>query len=673
MKNQQNSNSVNSLLTLEELFSGRYFLVPDYQRGYSWEKEQLNDIRKDIENLYDREHKHYTGTLVATPNPDIENTYEIVDGQQRLTTLIILLKTIIDINPSVYSHLEKKFIERGEKGNRLQVLRLNEETNDFFYEVIIKKVNKNSEIKSHECINNAKLFFSEWIESDLMNINRIVNIVTNQLGFLLFTPENDKEIGIMFEVINNRGKNLSQLEKIKNYFIYFATVYAKQSLRISINRKWIEIQKNLSHAEKTSNEEEDRFLRYCYLVFFDTNKEKSWWVYEQLKQKFNVYNKDIHFIDASIDEIEKFINFLVNASLHYAYLYNSKGFFNNNYTGGCNKEIKDILRLLRCQHTNASILPLYLAIMSRLSTNPDEKRIHNLLVLLEKVNFRIYILPKITHRADSKQGDMFWFANYFYHNPEWNSADTKCENRYTNYNGKEIIGDIFDWVEEQLIQITMKYCTELKFIQSLTIDNDEAENYFHWNGMRYFLANYEIHLRKQSKQSWDIENILKTRKDVRKETNDYLSREHIWAQGDRLNDFPADYIEKRRLGNFVLLGLSINSKLSDKPIPEKIAELAGINSSNNRWLSLYQVQELTSIFSLVENDNRVKYRKGKNRYKNKNYFSDLSRCLNDNRETRMIIFALERWKLPGESFNKFVKVDSFHEPKTNEIYILKNK
>ena len=70
------------LCTLEEIFKGRRFKIPEYQRGYSWEKEQRDDLLKDIESIAKSDHMHFTGTIVAskTDTPDL---FEIVDGQQR--------------------------------------------------------------------------------------------------------------------------------------------------------------------------------------------------------------------------------------------------------------------------------------------------------------------------------------------------------------------------------------------------------------------------------------------------------------------------------------------------------------------------------------------------------------------------------------------------------------
>ena len=95
--------------SLDSLFKEKLFRIPDYQRGYAWQREQLKDFWEDLLNLSDTR-SHYTGvlTLKEIPTDEIAETekeywlvedhsyhlYHIVDGQQRLTTFIIFLQAI---------------------------------------------------------------------------------------------------------------------------------------------------------------------------------------------------------------------------------------------------------------------------------------------------------------------------------------------------------------------------------------------------------------------------------------------------------------------------------------------------------------------------------------------------------------------------------------------------
>ena len=82
----------NNLKTLFELFNDKVFCIPDYQRGYAWGKLQINDFWSDLNNL-DKDRIHYTG-MITVKNK--EEYYHVIDGQQRLTTIMILLKVVLD-------------------------------------------------------------------------------------------------------------------------------------------------------------------------------------------------------------------------------------------------------------------------------------------------------------------------------------------------------------------------------------------------------------------------------------------------------------------------------------------------------------------------------------------------------------------------------------------------
>ena len=84
---------------ISQIFADQVFHVPDYQRGYAWEQRQWNDLLEDLE-LLPEGRNHFTGTLVLRPRNDgngqildhqmtAYNAYDIIDGQQRLTTVVI--------------------------------------------------------------------------------------------------------------------------------------------------------------------------------------------------------------------------------------------------------------------------------------------------------------------------------------------------------------------------------------------------------------------------------------------------------------------------------------------------------------------------------------------------------------------------------------------------------
>jgi uncharacterized protein with ParB-like and HNH nuclease domain len=104
-------------LTFDDLLQKKLFRIPHYQRAYSWESKQRKDLFLDLEKLnksHDKEKHHFMATIVCLKKGKqvLEDEvselteFHIVDGQQRLTTLIILLKSI------------QKILEKGDKTDK---------------------------------------------------------------------------------------------------------------------------------------------------------------------------------------------------------------------------------------------------------------------------------------------------------------------------------------------------------------------------------------------------------------------------------------------------------------------------------------------------------------------------------------------------------------------------
>lgn len=642
-----NKSITGNLVSLKDLLQDNYFSIPNYQRGYSWGKAQLEDLKEDIEHLQGKDRKHYTGTIVMTPSEDKDGRYDIVDGQQRLTTLIILLGVLSDKLQD--NSLRELSLERGSIGNEVPVLIPNNETAKYFKETIIEdKWSKEFEVNSHARIWDAKSFFNEWFNKlDEDQLREISSIVQQQLGFLIFTPEQTDEIGVMFEVINNRGKPLSQLEKMKNFFIYYASVMGMSKLERKVNENWEYILQSLSRANVTDNFEESTFLKYAYIVYYSPHKSQSSYVYDSLKEKYLVDpNKDQSKVAKEYEEIVGFIDFLWSAAKYYSFFKRKDHFRRSNiYT----QKLGEILSRLRTQSSTASILPLYFALLHHVEDHRNNVR--KLLDLVEKMNFRMYVLPN-NRRSDSGQGELYSFAYKFYN---WSEAD------------EEENGDKFKWLEGKIKGITKAFSNTENFIRSLTLDEDDDFDFYKWQGLRYFLANYERYLRK-GQEDWELEKLFVSY-DTRSEYSDmYLSREHLFStKFTHKGKIPEDQREKRRLGNFVLLGAGTNVKQSNDPVTKKIETIANRDEEhkNSIGFSLLQVKELVPYKEEIYH--AVTKHWGK---KTENTYIEQAQYLNDQRETKLIKFALERWAMPGEDTSIFIEVSSPKNEKNVHKYVL---
>ena len=164
---------------------------------------------------------------------------------------------------------------------------------------------------------------------------------------------------------------------------------------------------------------------------------------------------------------------------------------------------------ISCHPAYASITPLIIAIYSKVT---EQKQRIDLFELLEKLNFRFYGTG-IAGRSDSGQGELFDYANNFF-----------------NYYEKEKDGEIIDvqWLKKKLTYIVDQRANDKSFVEYLTLDKDEAGDYYSWVGLKFFLASYEEQFKKEKKESIDLQRIMAPRDTD--SPNDFFHREHIWAK-----------------------------------------------------------------------------------------------------------------------------------------------
>ena len=247
-----------NLKTLSEIFNEKIFKVPDYQRGYSWEEQQLEDLWRDIDNL-PLGKLHYTGMITV----DIQDRkiYHVIDGQQRLTSLIIFIKNILDRYTEEWitddlekSEAIKKYLyskTKHSKNPKIIFGYYEDNPSFYFYKTRIldikDKVNKKFETTLYtDNLKFSNSFFkSKIIDKSQEELEELFIKITNQLKFNWYEIEKTDDLDeyVIFETMNNRGKPLSVLEILKNRLIYITTLFdnnnsEKAKLRDDINEVW---------------------------------------------------------------------------------------------------------------------------------------------------------------------------------------------------------------------------------------------------------------------------------------------------------------------------------------------------------------------------------------------------------------------------------------------------
>ena len=112
--------------------------------------------------------------------------------------------------------------------------------------------------------------------------------LVHQLKATLYTVEEEAEVGVIFEVLNNRGKPLSELEKVKNYLLYLASkLQLPNQLATRVNEAWTNISERLMEAHMTESVDENQLLRSHWLMAYDFSLS-NWDGSRSIKHKYNL-------------------------------------------------------------------------------------------------------------------------------------------------------------------------------------------------------------------------------------------------------------------------------------------------------------------------------------------------------------------------------------------------
>ena len=235
------------------------FFVPPYQRRYAWGISQLDALFNDINLLKDGD-SHLLGTVVLltdTHSPNI-NRLELVDGQQRVTTLCILLKVVqenLEENVNADEMREiKKYLSCRSGDTVAQKIILGDLDHDDFDKIMGGKTGAELENKR---LKQAVDFFSERIKELGPDAGQFYRKLMNQVELIRLDISQAKDAYKLFETINNRGLKLSAADIIKNFLLGHASILGENTLE-DVKEEWRHLVLNL---DKLDHADMDRFFR----------------------------------------------------------------------------------------------------------------------------------------------------------------------------------------------------------------------------------------------------------------------------------------------------------------------------------------------------------------------------------------------------------------------------
>lgn len=585
------------LYSLSKIFTENIFRIPDYQRGYSWGQRQLKDFWADLVQLEEGK-DHYTGvlTLELVPKETTDQwlddswiitskcytPYYVVDGQQRLTTSIILLQCILEkagtteLNYTSPDDIRRKFIfESKDKGISRSYI-FGYERDNPSYEHLKKEIFlERSDLHSAgettaytQNLTSAKAFFSTKLAplTDKQT-EGIFTRLTQHFLFNIYTIAGEIDVFVAFETMNNRGKALSHLELLKNRLIFLSTRLPiddteRAKLRRVVNESWKTVYHFLG-KNKQRPIEDDHFLGIQYLIYRTERKLKAGdyldprelWRFRRAEHQdffLEEYFTPRNLMHGPIDALQTDgpPSFHLTADVLFEYAHHIKSTVEHFYRiinpsdSRFSTEARILLeRIRRIGWSDA--LPLAVVAVSRGISNSA------LLSLLERLERHLF-LGIIRQRRPDERMDLLK-----------RSIDV--------VSGETTI----DAVSSQLHDINAELAKGIE-ASAFGAGWGKASGYYGWRGLKYFLFEYEQELKNKSKSdrdklTWEefISESFETDYDTVEHIFPQSARDKYWSQ--RFDSFSKPQKEALRnsLGNLLALSRPKNASLSNKPFPSK--------------------------------------------------------------------------------------------------------
>ncbi|HCC55008.1 MAG TPA: hypothetical protein DEQ20_08825 [Desulfobulbaceae bacterium] len=230
----------------------QYFQIPDFQRPYTWNAEIVEAFLHDIEHVRASSRNHYFGTVVYVPEAD---HFTIIDGQQRLTTTLLMLVAIYHIlneqpDKSVdmkASDIKEDFLSAKKYGasEKDRKILLRTVTTD---NVVFKKLFEGQILTADEAANRQKKTYDQFKRYFLQrgHLETYIRALERFEIITVAIDSNDDNPQLIFESINSTGAPLTSGDKIRNYSLMLNSESARRHI---YDRYWSRIEKTLTRCD----------------------------------------------------------------------------------------------------------------------------------------------------------------------------------------------------------------------------------------------------------------------------------------------------------------------------------------------------------------------------------------------------------------------------------------
>lgn len=216
--------------------SDKRFIIPLYQRNYDWKVENCEQLFHDLIKLHNSDRKsHFFGSIVSSIQSGTEDRY-IIDGQQRITTVSLLLIAMVNAsNEDKISVEDPKLVEKifkcylvdeyqeDERKVKLKPIKKDMQAFDaLLYKPVNKYINDSNVTRNYKCLYNHVVGCGLTVD-ELFNVIKKLEVINIRL-------DEDDDPQLIFESLNSTGLDLSEADKIRNYLLMSLSPKEQESL-----------------------------------------------------------------------------------------------------------------------------------------------------------------------------------------------------------------------------------------------------------------------------------------------------------------------------------------------------------------------------------------------------------------------------------------------------------
>ncbi|ERA60607.1 hypothetical protein HMPREF1398_00302 [Helicobacter pylori GAM117Ai] len=323
-----------TLLGFFEEHQNNQFVIPIYQRLYSWGKEQCKQLWDDIIKIggNDKMNGHFIGSILYMLDGNTPSSpLLIIDGQQRLTTIMLLLIALRNhlsdevkiLEKFSRKEIESYLINSNKDGDKKFKLILSKSDKDTLLSLIDENKRKPSEL-SVKIMENFKLFeewISKWISKNTGKLETIFKGLEKLMIVWIALEKGKDDPQLIFESMNSKGIELTQTDLIRNYIVMETEIEKQEDF---YNQYWRAMEEDFKQNETLFN----RFVRHyltiktgkipnekrVYKAFKDYQQKEGVKIEDLLKdlQKYCGYFCQIAFKKEKDKDLNKALSFLVD-------------------------------------------------------------------------------------------------------------------------------------------------------------------------------------------------------------------------------------------------------------------------------------------------------------------------------------------------------------------------